>query len=45
MDEQQEYIKKFDELEEEYKNRFDNASSFIEFDQFSSFKKAQKMFN
>lgn len=45
MDEQQEYMKKFEELEGEYKNRFDNASSFIEFDQFSSFKKARKMFS
>lgn len=45
MDEQQEYKMKFDDLEREYNNRFDNASSFIEFDLFSSFKKAKKMFN
>jgi len=29
----------------ENKERFDNASSFIEFDNFSNFEKARKVFN
>lgn len=45
MDEQQEYTRKFNDLEKEYKERFDNASSFIEFDNFSNFEKARKVFN
>lgn len=44
MDESQEYTKKFDNLEREYRDRFDSASSFIEFTKFSSFEKAKKVF-
>lgn len=39
-----EYIEKFNDLEKEYKTKFDNTSSFIDFEKFSTYDKAQKVF-
>lgn len=39
-----EYISFFNAIEDEYRNRFDNASSFIEFGKFSTFEKAKQIF-
>lgn len=40
-----EYISFFNTIENEYRNRFDNASSFIEFAKFSTFEKAKQIFH
>lgn len=40
-----EYLNCFNSIENEYRSRFDNASSFIEFGKFSTFENAKKIFH
>lgn len=40
-----EYINYFNSIENEYRNRFDNISSSIEFGKFSTFENAKKIFH
>lgn len=42
--ENEEYVKRFNAIEKEYKTKFDNISSFIDFEKFSTYDKAQKIF-
>lgn len=44
MSEDIEYTKKFSVIENKYQKRYDNASSFIEFNKFSTFENAKKVF-
>lgn len=43
MSEQVEYTQKFSKLESEYKAKYDNATSFIDFEKFSTFEKAKEL--
>ena len=40
----EEYVKRFNVIEQEYRAKFDNISSFIDFEKFSTYDKAQKIF-
>ncbi len=42
--ENEEYVKRFNVIEQEYRAKFDNISSFIDFEKFSTYDKAQKIF-
>lgn len=44
ISEQQEYARKFGEIEKEYKERYENVSSYIEFSKYATFENAQKIF-
>ena len=40
--ENEEYVKRFNVIEQEYRAKFDNISSFIDFEKFSTYDKAPK---
>ncbi|WP_300699013.1 hypothetical protein [Bacteroides sp.] len=45
MSEEQEYTKEFEKLEKEFKEKYGDAASSIQFSEFSSFENAKKIFN
>lgn len=42
--ERQEYARKYSDIEKEYRERYDDVASYIEFNKFATFESAQKIF-